>query len=71
MEDGRYSAVVGSEGAGVELEPENLNAFRVRAAARVRIAVKCGVAFDSATLGVASGLFHEDANHWMSFTTRI
>ena len=60
MEDGRYSAVTGSEGAGVEHGPGNLNAFRVRAAARVRIAVKCGVAFDSATIWVASGLFQED-----------
>ena len=70
MEDGRYSAVAGSGGAGVKPVPENLNAFRVRAAARVRIAFKCGVAFDSAMLGVAFGLFYEDTNRWMRFTTR-
>jgi len=70
MEDGRYSAVAGSEGTGVELGPGNLSAFRVRAAARARIAVKCGVGFDSATIGVPSGLFHDDANHCVRFTTR-
>lgn len=45
IEDGRYSAVGGSGGAGVDDWPENLNgiAFLVRVAARVRIAVRCGV----------------------------
>lgn len=44
MEDGRYSAVIGSGGADENLKGSVL---RVRVAARVRMAVRCGVLFDA------------------------
>lgn len=46
IDEGRYSAVGGSAGAGVD-EPGKLkgSAFRVRVAARLRMAVRWGVLF--------------------------
>lgn len=46
IEEGRYSAVIDRMGAG---DDENLNgnAFRVRFAARDRIAVRCGASFEN------------------------
>jgi hypothetical protein len=64
IEEGRYSAVGGSAGAGEDEGPENLNgnALRVRVAARVRIAVRCGVFFenvreDSSVVGLLLRVF--------------
>lgn len=47
IEEGRYSAVGGRAGTGEGAENLDGNALRVRVAARVSIAVRCGVFFEN------------------------